>query len=222
MNNLRHLLFMILVGLSAAFLAQAQDRKDLPTRPFVENAPAYESWTISYAPDKSLMTGTSSEPMRILKEIIVLKFDHDWQEVSTWSNGDVIERWEYQGAFIFEQAGSPAPYVIGQGQLTPQLAQAYAVHLTSDFPELYWLSDRSYAGVKNYRGRDCLWFALPPQNPTSGSSAPAPPLMQAWIDLRTRLPIEADDGMKTGVYSFRSIPAQPAILPPRFATAYRR
>jgi hypothetical protein len=185
----------------------------------VNHAAPYATWTITLSPKQASpaagATPSSSTAQRSLKAIHVAKMDKDFQEIQYWSDGLTTERWEFQGTVLLEQAGSPGIYIFDQKRLSAQIADGLSVHFKSDFPELNWLSAKAYAGVKTYQGQSCYWFQV--KSPVADNQSTP----QAWVNVKTRLPMAFDDGMMLHVYAFQDTASRQAELPPRFAEALK-
>jgi len=143
------------------------------------------------------------------------------QEVSLWSDKQTTERWGYNGLSLFDQHGNPYVYVFPfatENETAPVLVAGYS---KSDFPELSWVNLENYKGVVTYLQHSCYLFQSPqPMPPEFKLPADQIPLRQAWIDVKTKLPVAFDDGATTSAYTgFKEIPSRELVLPPAFAKA---
>ncbi len=212
---------LFLLMLSVIFSGMAGTRamaesESTPQPPFVSNTSAYATWTMTFIPKQDTPAADPSKSnnpgLRMLKEVRVSKRDKEFQEVQLWSNGVTTERWEVNGLLLFEQPDSPGVYLAVQGAIWNKADPFFNFHSHSDFPEFSWLSSTAYAGEKSYQGRDCYRFKSESPSPSSHNRP-----REAWIDVKTRLPVALDDGRVLCTYAFGNAPSREVELPARFA-----
>jgi hypothetical protein len=235
-----HAASLLILGASLSLHAE-EEQIPPPTAPFVERAPAHAAWKVTYAskqtPPPNMMgagangavnpAGPSGPLPTTLLEVDVVKMDPNRREVYLWSNKQTTEHWIYHGLYLFNQLGMPDINVFAPGTGSMAIASMIPDYSKSDFPEFAWLSLDTYRNVVTYQQRKCYLFQSQPQPQAQLPKNPALMMMvkraplggqQAWIDVKTLLPVALDDGMTLRTYtSFKELPPSELELPGTFA-----
>jgi hypothetical protein len=227
----KSVLVLFVFGLSMKCALAQTEALIQPSLRLVNEAPSVAAWTITITPASSTNPSDNSNSSnakgpRLLKEIQVTKINKDRREVYLWSDGQMSERWVYQGFLLLSQPGDSHITVIGLAvlaQLNPEL-------FSSDFPELKCISPANFAGVRNYAQISCFFFdsSRSPSpikgdnnltaNATNASSAIGNSPQQAWIDQKTKLPVAISDATGIKIYTFQAGPSR-LVLPADFTQA---
>jgi hypothetical protein len=214
-----------------------------PRAPFLCNAPTSAEWTVAYAnkhadtnkpgkaPAASEMPDADMPTARVLKEIKVTKMAGTRREIYVWSDGQKTERWIYKGMILSEQPDLPDIYILTPNQLKGLPGSSSSEYDKSDFPELAWVSPKSYVDLARYGTHPCYHYQAkqtvdtsPFSEPTLNQageriSEPPPATLQAWIDGSTKLPVAIDDGNSLLILSFKTSEVHDLKLPARFEKA---
>jgi hypothetical protein len=205
---------ILILGVSLPL--HAQEKAPPPTAPFLNRTPEHSAWKVLYAPKKAPPPGP---PPLTLMEVDVTKMNLTRQDVSIWSDNQTTEHWNYEGVCMFNQHGIPGVYLLPLSATSPGLSVIMPDYSKSDFPELGWINAGNYKGVVTYQEHSCYLFqSIPTDAEAAGCTADQISLKQVWIDVKTKLPIAFDDGVKSiRTYTdIKEIPQRDLELPPAF------
>ena len=211
-NSKRHLLFLI--ALLAATLgtnlpAQATETQ-VPTPPFVANAPASSSWKIAVTykrsyPEPAEKGSTAHEQWKQLQKILpaitkiaVSKSGNRLREVTDYAQGTSDERYCVEGMQFLRMA-----------TFVPGDISVGAVTSNQDFPELGWITLENFTGIQTAQEKKCFVFVSESEGDRK----------EAWIDATTKLPVKFNDATYDRLYEF--LPLKPSDLDPSPAIAKR-
>jgi len=205
-----------------------------PKPPFVAIPPEGSKWTIDYlgadeAKAAQKNTGTQApagpDQKATIVRVVVDKWKDKRREVTVWSTGEKVEKWILPNAAIFQQRGTDAIYIFpltgaGRG------ASLAAISLgETDFAEFEWITKDAFKGVVKVDDRECYLYegVLPtiPSGNSPGSQAfdggSKQPVLKAWVDVNTRLPVAILSGQVLRKYSFEGSAGPAQELPVAFA-----
>jgi len=172
-----------------------------PSPPLVGKAPPVCRWIV-IVKQKLPLPPISKDPIqkeyqalvavanpRMLQRTIEKSGDN-FHEETDWEDGTKDVSWFYQG-FVFTQLRTGSPEQILCVSSTEKDAP---IKPTEDFPELDWITAKTFAGITNYGGVKCYLY-------TSGSE---PNITSAWVDFKSRLPVAVDGPATLNTYTFSS------------------
>ncbi len=207
--------------LGPATTASAQAPTPLPPGPLLAK-PDTAQWQVTVS-SETLVPGavTSTRTVSFIKSVTLsgnLRLD----ETKDASGKSLIVTW-CQGTNEFYKMASWGQFSF----LNPSDLNYYIANPKQLFPELAWVSSKSFLGLKVVNLKPCLVFGDPAQSlPASLANeflAPetvdtsyykkAPLAKIAYIDQETRLPVYYQDGAASYVYQFGPAPASPLVLP---------
>lgn len=193
---------LILLGLSPVW-SEETPLLPPPTEPVLATLPGLAAWNEIYAPKKTSSPAENSaaspkETSLSLKKVQAEKGASNLHLTRIWSDDSRTEYWQIKDTSFEERPGSSSVYVT-----TPERrASSYSDldYTKSPFPELNWVSLKSYVGVALYAGKPCYIF-----RETSKSTPPITKI--AWIDGATKLPVAYDDGNSVRTFEFVKAPS---------------
>jgi hypothetical protein len=219
----------LLISCLACVSLHAQDGQvqvPPPSPPFLNRLPDHAAWRVTYTSHQAPAppAGAAKGPLpRVLQEVDGTKMDQNRREIYVWSDKTTTAHWIYKGIYLFNQPTTPDIYILNiatykGSPMAPSLVPDYA---TTDFPEFSWVSLRNYQGVAIYQQHQCYLFQAQKKSEASPSQT-TPPVMsgtQAWIDVKTKLPVALDDGTTLKIYAVSEVPPRDLELPDKFASA---
>lgn len=230
------LLAVVFLGIGRTILLAQQAP---PTAPFLRNAPSTASWTIEHrksdegAQEKVAADSAPKSTKVVLRKTEVTKFGPNRREIEEWSDGSKVEKWFYQGYHIFEQRGVKDVYVVDSSKDGFQRL-TFPDYAKDDFPDLAWLSAKTYVKNDGFQNRPGLLFeqaadtvagpVIAQVKAATGEDLAQKPkapqkMVRVWIDPASRLPIAIDNGFRTKVYTFRTSTDATPQLPEKFLHA---
>jgi hypothetical protein len=217
----------------------------LPSPPYVVNAPTYSSWIIQYQPkNKPPAANVPANPMlanlkpaRIIKEIQVTKADKTRRTITHWTDGAAAESWMFEGYLIKEQPDTKEISVFNLNQRTSANA-IFEDFANSDFPEFSWVKGEVFIDVSLREKIKCFFYksteeayknfmlvvAIPSPSVSTNQPAvfPIPKVLkQGWIDAGTKLPICLEEEEYIKIYKFAASSDKLLVLPQRFLEEYQ-
>lgn len=87
---------------------------------------------------------------------------------------------------------------------------SYEDYSQTDFTGFWWVSQKNYAGIKSIQGKPCLYFK---DRLKFYSHDEALSDVEAYVDLKTRLPVSLAVTGVTHTYEFSASPPAPLVLP---------
>ena len=215
-------MLVVLLGLVACGPAAFSAPTDPPSPkdPIVQRAPAFASWTITFA---SAPKPPSAQPTQASKLIIdrpasiaVTKTNRTYREVITFKSGHKTERWISNGIELITLPGSDQVCYVRHGEMIVADAFDYS---KSDFQSLEWLSLENYLGIKKYEGKSV--FAFGPTPVQAGDNKPRKD-KSALLSVEGQLPLStADEFGVTRTYTYNSPPTSPLIPPEKFLKVFK-
>jgi hypothetical protein len=241
------LLCFFLFGCAAPLLGQqaapAPSKTPLPPGPLLKRTPDYSSWSVTSqgtplaggAHATSATDGGSQGQKKeaVVTQLTVVKTGLRILEYYVDATGQRHEIWHVAGLRIMlHLAGAAKPLICpeyGGGDID---SIDFAV---SDFAGLDWVSAKTYSGVANYQGRDCIVFkssvspldaeaqkmeAITIKGAKGYGYNPPPPVKvpaMAYIDLDTRLPLVVQFGGEKRTYQYGLAPRALLQLPAQLA-----
>lgn len=239
MNNFPALLLaMFFLGIGPTALLSQQSPPTPPSAPFVRNAPATAAWTIEHRKSEELSKDKAADAAPksskvVLRKTEVTKFGPNRREIEEWSDGSKVEKWFYKGYHIFKQRGVEDVYVVDSSRDGFQRL-TFPDYSKDDFPELAWLSAKTYVKNDSFQNQTAFLFEQPADivagpvlaqvKAATGEDLAQKPkapqkMLRVWIDPASRLPIAIDNGFRTKTYSFRQSSDSAAQPPEAFLKA---
>jgi hypothetical protein len=196
--------------------------------PLLNRAPGLSQWLVSITTGSDNIPEIPDAQTKYDERTLVTKSDPIRYEITLKTGGEKFEKW-YVGSMVATVVpGVPTPSVspIDQG-----LGRNGAMDFSAtDFPGFEWLSRKTYIGVQNVEGVDCIVFHTNKEDgykvaddtpPIVTGTATAPPQSgsTAYIAEEGRLPVLLIVGPTVTFYQFRATPSALA-LPPAVADAF--
>ena len=207
-------IFSLVVGISVSFAAP--DKPPIPTMPLVPRAPAFSSWTITFAREKPALTPGKPVPQLIVdreQSVTVVKTNRTYWEVTTLTSGKKTERWICNGIELIKPQGSDQ---ICQVEREEGFSHSFNFS-NSDFEGLEWVSLDNYLGIKQYEGKSTFAFGSKPakQEDKSGNNR------SAILSVDTQLPLFSSDHNGSRTYTYNVPPTSPLVPPGNFLKAFK-
>jgi hypothetical protein len=223
----------------------AEEPRPEPQVPFFKFPQGDASWTIEAKPVKSEPTpsptqkieeATPSDTQLALKaklqSVQVVIYRDVRRDVVKWSTGKSTEIWLLKDVFLVEHPSGQWINTYNR-RFAPD---AVELHLRRDIKGFEWLSLEKFKDIVTYNGKRCFHYKMdtpaPLPKPASNSNNPSYGLLQlgkwtptsceAWIDMKTSLPVGLNDGEYVYTYSFGSAPSEPLKLSPKMQAEYDR
>jgi hypothetical protein len=220
----------LMVGAIQIHQVAAEDQVPAPQPPFVAPVPDKAQWTISLDPKKTgaSSSGSSQETKgssRGLTEIISTKSGPLKQDIQVFADGKKIEFW-YVGNVVLIPASNNRDILSLDDQALIPTAEHNPGMNAADleignliqsrgFPGLGWLKLKYYTGVVTVAKTQCYHFALP-------DPATSNPAAEAWIEVKTKLPVAYMARGTVYTFHFGDPPTAPLSLPPAYASTLDR
>jgi hypothetical protein len=240
------LLCFFLFGCAASLLGQQAAPKPsmapLPGGPLLKRTPSYSIWTVSCTgtPVEGEMPsafgaprdGKDKQKQAVVTQLTVVKTGTTIVEQDFDADGQQHVIWHVGGFQISMTSGTANPIVSpdsGGGDI-------YSVNFAvSDYAGLDWVSAKTYSGITQYQGRDCMVFnssvsplegwqqrletAAIEQARELGHDVPDAVKVPAtaYIDLATRVPLFVQFGGEKCTYQYGPTPKAPIHLPQQVA-----
>jgi len=153
MSGIYRALFFLVVlpWLSGSLVAETDDEQPTPKTPLIPRAPQMAAWTITYTyksppPAKAAAGATNPAPTPAyvpehLISLQVVKTGTIYHLTSTYSTGRKNESWIIGGRELTQMPEGPLFLRLSNGL-------RYDDFTRSDFPELSWLTEDTYTGLK--------------------------------------------------------------------------
>jgi hypothetical protein len=154
-----------------------------PLPPYIVNAPASSSWTITLkpkaastpAPPATNGTIVDQASTRTEAKIQTTKQNQVRRMLITRSDGAITEKWWIEDCYLYEVPGSPGVrMLLTKGGDTDILATMDDYSQT-DFPEFSWINAGSFLKTLPYGGKTCHSFRTTPDPIPTPSETPKVP-----------------------------------------------
>jgi hypothetical protein len=203
---------------------QTASASQLPPGPLLASPPAFSQWviTFSYADEQtSKPTGTSGPPLPAYlklrpRTVTTTKTKDLIHENIVVISGPMQDKWYVGNTQYWKIADEPDWYVNNPVAAGETPGESYTPLPKSGFRDLEWVSEKTYTGTENHAGKQCLVFK---SNKTSGNHTLS---FVAYVDLKTRLPVEAQISGETRAYQFLNGPTTMQTLPDDLAAQITR
>ena len=212
-----------LLILTAASSPAQVNSSEIPDGLPLQPAPDYSQWTITYkyaedhAPKAAAPSGTpaASTPDFVLarpRTIVTVKTKRIIHESITDISQQQRENW-YVGSIQYRKDTGSQVWDENQPDAHPDIH--YSPLPASGFRDLDWISAATYTGKGSQDGKDCLIFKTKGKVTSLDSALPLGKEfeMVAYIDAKTRLPVEVDIDQETRTYLFAEPPEGMQALP---------
>jgi hypothetical protein len=220
----RSLLLLLILGASPVF-GQTDSGSDsgVPEGPLLQAAPDFSQWivTYSYPEDHAPKdTGASGSPASPAAKDTVTRF----RTIATTKTKDIIhetitdtqqhqrENW-FVGSTQYRKDANSVVWFVNIAEVHADFS--YTPMPANGFRDLDWISAETYSGKASRGGTNCLMFKTNRKLASVDLAIPRGkelPLV-AYIDAKTRLPVELDIDKETRTYSFSSPPQEAQSLP---------
>lgn len=203
------------MALLVAFLpdaANAQNRQEKPTPPFVAPLPDFFQWTITIddsahpaKPPESTKPATPLPPA--IQKVVCTKTKNIKRDVIIYNNGGTFELWYYDGKVIARSPGGGVA-ICGAGGFT---AAALVPDVSEEgFVWVDWITAANFQKeTKLADGRDVYVYS----GTATASKSISPPPVVAEIDVESGLPLLVKRDTRTLTYSYQAPPPQMLVLP---------
>jgi hypothetical protein len=216
----RLLLITLISAIGSSVVAQSTDNPPFPGGPVLAKAPNFSKWTTTTSAPKTTTGGTdassSSGKADVPKVIVTTTKTLPILLISTDAlGGEKSSRWCVGHFEVILDPHLPGPFI------TDSSSQNFTDFSHSDFPELQWISEANFAGIKQVGGQKVLLFrktialsaAVQSALKAAGHVATGT-LCEATIDAETRLPVSFKNGGEVSTYHFEPPPTSILDLPP--------
>ena len=130
-----------------------------------------------------------------------------WLAVTVDVKGNTMNQGGDGTLQILNVSGSPAPIPAPTDLVDSKLVDFSRV----DFPDMAWISPKTYVGVQKIGELPCLVF----------KNADPAGEMTAWVDLESRFPVLWRQGNQTRAFRLLSAPPQPLDFPPQLDKLFK-
>jgi len=205
------LFFLITPGMADP--AAPIERVPLPAGPLLGRLADFSAvqTTYAYASDKMKpATATpaphflSYKPSDPARSVTLTRAKPTWHVSRVDINGNSVDEWS-EGTDIYCLAsGLPDPLLQNTSDPT-----GFPDYNKVDFPDMEWISPKTYQGVQAMKGHPCLVFKI--AETVTGIET------TAWIDLETRLPVQWQRGNETRTFRQLSPPTDILRMPSAIA-----
>ena len=207
--NFKHIIVCLLAQASLA-VAQSPESKlpPLPPGPILAN-PEYAQWqtVVTSEPSSNTSAANTSKTVTSViktKNLRLEVIDNPTiGKVTKWCDGDLQ---------IVSTAKEPGPTLYTSPDPDPahNFFQSYA---KSPFPEIAWVSPKSYTGIQKFEGRDCMVFEA--KSPSESTSS------IAFISIETHLPVCLKKASEVRRYQFSPNPTSMQDFPANIKSIYQ-
>ncbi|MBN8710588.1 MAG: hypothetical protein BGO12_13230 [Verrucomicrobia bacterium 61-8] len=192
------LLACLCASLSQAF-PQLTANIPAPVSPYIAQIPPYADWVVQTAPGKPTKAGEDkSNPAKSLqvqttrtKDIRRVIVTGENIRKETWIIGTL--------SFNADEGDTVAVNDI-------QIDQYFEFHSLADFPGFSWMNASNYVGVETFDKAACYHFKEKDN--------------EAWIDVKSKLPVALVNGDTTLRYIFNPPPTAVLVLPDLVQRSY--
>jgi len=195
-------------------IANAQEKEERPTAPFVAPLPDFFQWTISIDDSTRLAKPSPSAKPQTpsVQKVVCTKTKNIKRDVIFYNNGGTFELWYYNGKVIVRTPGGGVE-ICGAGGFT---AAALVPDVSQEgFVWVDWITGANFqTRTKLADGRDAYVYtgkASPSGYSASPTESGAP--VVADIEIESRLPLLVKRDTRTLTYSYQSPPTQMLTLP---------
>ena len=203
-----------------------------PDPPLVATPPDPCAWTIEVEqkkprqlpPDDPRQAAAYKRALQAYPRMLrvrVEKAGSNRHQETLWDNGKKETLWIYKGWVVFQPASFPADQAIA----LPATDRNSPVKdgTDSDFPDFSWIRPEAFVKTVAYHGQPCHYYEDKEAPPLKGGDTLTPtPVkkIQAWIDVKTRLPVAVEDDAVLKTFHFLKEAPTSMELTGVFATAY--
>ena len=203
--------FFICVNALAALAQSGDEKPPLPPGPLIRAVQDLSTWQVTYAygDDKKKEASPSANPtpapvivkgtisMAVPRRITLTRTKPLWVAMVDNVDGRKYEEWSDGYVQIFRADGAAEVGLVPKdSDGVPMLPNFGAM----GFPDMEWISDKTYSGVQTVGGRQCLVF-------TNGS-------MTAWVDVESRFPLRWQQGQEIRGFVQLAPPNGMIVRPP--------
>lgn len=213
---------------SAVAQTAAASADPVPQAPFVASTPETGQWTVTCKYPKSASAATSdpnapapAKPPYQLQQMVITKTGKLKRDVCFYANGTTQDIW-YSGNAVLSLDPSGKHVIISRpDQIDPLLLTERGNPLRSDgFTGVSWIKAQYFDRVTRFEKEPCFHYILKPtptgaKNEDTGADIVAPGA-EAWISVKTNLPVAYLMDNVTYVYEFSAERPSALALPPVF------
>lgn len=163
------------------------------------------AWTVNITyHDKG--TGSSTQPNPMTVEAV--RADEIIHYHTIWTNNRSTDDWLTKDFIFFQD--------VNTGHISPmQKGGSVFEYYGYDNARFDWVNSGEVVSPReSYQGKICLHVRKGRrEEPNTDARSQSSPIMQAWIDSQTHLPVAFDDGHALYAYTFLPAPKDPLVLP---------
>jgi hypothetical protein len=214
---------LTLCASSAWSQSNSDSSSGVPDGPLLRPAPGFSQWVITYsyaedrAPKPTVAPGQAPLPTPAFvlarpRTIVTTKTGSIVHELVTDLQQHERENW-YVGARQYRKDQDSPVWLEYEPDPHPDIH--YSPLPANGFRDLDWISSRTYSGRASQAGQSCLVFKTTEKVKSLDSALPLGKeyALVAYIDAKTRLPVEVDIDKETRTYQFDSPPSGMQALP---------
>jgi hypothetical protein len=186
MNNKNRMILTCFAFLMGVFCGNAAPLPEtsVPLPPYVVNAPASSSWTVTFKPKVAstpaqppATNGTAVDQATVRTETKIQTTKHNQvrRMIITWSDGAVTEKWWIEDCYLYEVPGSPGVRMLLTKGVDPIIFALMEDYSQTDFPEFSWISVDNFLKTLPYGGKACHSFRIAPDPVSTPSESPKAP-----------------------------------------------
>ncbi|HSI85765.1 MAG: hypothetical protein ACAI35_22340 [Candidatus Methylacidiphilales bacterium] len=221
------------LSVAAAESAESSTNQTAPPS-VVGVVPENGRWTMKViAEDSAASSAPAGYPTEAARQIVVTELKYSktggtWR-VQTQMQGKDVEYWRVGPLLIEPVAGSRLPLVL------PSISSTSSQPCYSrGFYGLSWIKPDRFKEKTSFKGTECYHYkggipkkatastaaASPSSSPAEAAAEAATIPPEAWIDVKTLLPVAARFNGTLLEYTFDSAPNSPLTLPPAYQEAW--
>lgn len=245
MNKRMPPLFPMMILVFGLGLSLAQEEKIPPPKePVLARAPSRAEWTIRFSFDlgkakAAALGGTSPQKKEpdsskftgFPVEIQISKDGTTYREIAYWPDGSKIEKWIVDGFQLQESRDGKNLIRLPAMSFSPDVSD----YSRSDFENVEWVGLDNYTGPEVAKSPIAYEFSVTAAKKRltsreealieargGGSEASRNPDQRytAYLDIKTQLPLYADNGTTACIYKFAPAPSTPLTVPSKFAQEF--
>lgn len=200
-------ILLVLAGVKIGAAQGVNTKAPLPDGPLLNKDADFSAWQISYAYESDKLPPASKPPLPKLlygqlspfpvRSVTLTRTLPYWHSVTVDIGGISMGQWS-DGVIRLYAEGNRPPTLVPI-EPSPRFPDFGA----NSFPDMDWVSATTYLGTETLDGKPCLVF---------GKND-----MKAWINLKTRLPVQWQRGKETRTFQSLPAPGGPITLPPEIA-----
>jgi len=206
MKSILLILAMALVCMQAV---AAPENKPLPRGPLLARMPEFSHWIVTFSYPDAAKSGPGAGQRR-LQTVDVIKTKGIYYEQRSYEDGSKSENW-YVGNLVIYRVNASGRLNICEASARGDFGDSslYCDYGKTDFPQLSWISPKSYTGTQTTGTTEYLLFQETVENfATQGSAA-----VVACVEEQTRVPSWIRSRQVSLSYEYGEPPSTMLALP---------